>query len=143
MTESNYKKILIPLLNKLALSHGDLSDIPQRIGLCFDSEIFVNIEFLAHFQDERIVLTGKVGPVMDFGSFYDVCALVAKGNFYLAKSNGCTLSVHEETQTIYVQYAIRIVTDELSLHQTVELLLENALVDIVECIKHVRSEGLH
>lgn len=143
MAVSNYKQVLIPFLDKLSLQHSGISEVPERIGLCFDSDIFVNIELLPHSRNEQIVLTGKVGAVAEFGAFYDVCALVAKGNFYLAKSNSCTLSVHEETQIIYVQYVLLAVSGEIRMVEMAALLLENALVNIVECIRHIRSEGLH
>ena len=120
-----------------------LSDLPGRIGICFDSDITVNIELFSRCHGEHVLLTGKVGPVADFGTYFDVCALVAKGNFGLTKANGCTLSVHEESQTVYIQYACRLISGDFRTIEVVAELLEKALLDIIEFIKHIRSEGLN
>lgn len=119
------------------------TDLPDRIGICFDSDITINIELMGHLQNEKIVLTGKIGSVAEFGTFFDVCALAAKSNFYLADANGCTLSVHDASQTVYVQYAFPLLPGDFSVIDVSSQLLEKMLIDVIELIKHVRLEGLH
>ena len=140
---NNYQQVLYSLLGKLSINQSSISDLPDRIGICFDSDIPVNIELLSHFQDEKIILTGKVGSVSEFGTFFDVNALIAKGNFYLAKANGCTLSVHDESQTVYIQYALPLLPGDFTVVEVTTRLLEQVLINIVEFIKHVRLEMLH
>ena len=133
---NNYQQVLISLLRNLSMNVSDMSDLPDRIGICFDSDITVNIELLSRYHGEQVLLTGKVGPVADFGTYFDVCTLVANGNFCLTKANGCTLSVHEETQTVYVQYACPLVSGDFRTIEVVAQFLENALLHIIEFIKH-------
>ena len=138
-----YQQVLMSLLRKLSMNVPSISDLPERIGICFDSDITVNIELLSHYHGGQVLLTGKVGPVADFGTFFDVCTLVAKGNFCLTKANGCALSVHEESQTVYVQYACPLASGDFRMIDAAVQLLEKALLAIIEFIKRVRSEGLH
>ena len=140
---NNYQQVLMSLLRNLSMNVSDMSDLPDRIGICFDSDITVNIELLSRYHGEQVLLTGKVGPVADFGTYFDVCALVANGNFCLSKANGCTLSVQEESQTVYVQYACPLVSGDFRMIEAAVELLEKALLATIEAVKRIRSEGLH
>ena len=60
---NNYQQVLISLLRNLSMNVSDMSDLPDRIGICFDSDITVNIELLSRYHGEQGLLTGKVGPV--------------------------------------------------------------------------------
>ena len=140
---NDYQQVLTSLFRRLSLNAPSISDLPESIGICFDSDITVNIELLSYYHGEKILLTTKVGPVSNFGTFFDVCALVAKGNFRLARANGCTLSVHEESQTVYVQYACPLVSGDFRMIEGAVELLEKALLAIIEAVNRIRSEGLH
>ena len=139
----SYQRILLSLFEKLSINCSNIHELPESIGINIDSDIHLNIELLSLPQNDRIILTGEVGPVTGFGSVFDVNALIATGNFYLAKANGCTLSIHEDSQTVYVQYALPLLHDDFEVIQAIVRMLEKIVKDIIDFIKHVRLEGLH
>lgn len=139
----NYQRILLSLFEKLSINCSDVHAFPESIGINVDTDIRLNIELLRLPQNDKIILTGEVGPVTEFGSLPDVTILVATGNFYLVKANGCTLSIDGESQTVYVQYALPLLHDDFDVIRVTVQLLEKILVDIIDFIKHVRQEGLH
>ena len=102
-------RVVARLLNALSL---DAADLPEKTGIRFEPDITINLELLPRRDREQLALTAKVGPVADFGTLFQVSALVAGGNFYWTKANGCTLSIHESSETVYAQYAFPAVLAE-------------------------------
>ena len=141
MPLDDYQQVVARLLKELCLDAADLS---EKTGIRFEPDITINLELLPRRDREQLALTAKVGPVADFGTLFQVSALVAGGNFYWTKANGCTLSIHESSETVYAQYALPLsllngapgVTDAAMDE------IQSALLNMADFVRHVRQNGL-
>lgn len=141
MPFDDYQQVVARLLNALSL---DVADLPEKTGIRFDPDITINLELLPRRDREQLALTAKVGPIADFGTLFQVSALVAGGNFYWTKANGCTLSIHEGSETVYAQYAfpLSLLNGDPGVTDTAMDELQAALLNMADFVRHVRQNGL-
>ena len=141
MPSDDYQQLITRLLSDLSLN---VVDLPERIGIRFEPDITVNIELLSRQGNEQMVLTAKVGAVADFGTMFHVSALVANGNFYWTKANGCTLSIHEGSETVYVQCAfpLSLLNGASGATDTATDEIRKSLLNLADFVRHIRQNGL-
>lgn len=141
MSADNYQQVVARLLNGLSL---DVAELPEKAGIRFEPDITINIELLSRQGNEQVVLTAKVGAITDFGALFHVSALVANGNFYWTKAHGCTLSIHEGSETVYAQCAfpLSLLKGDSGVTDTAMEEIQDALLNMAEFIRHVRQNGL-
>ncbi|MDE0156647.1 MAG: type III secretion system chaperone [Gammaproteobacteria bacterium] len=140
MVADNYQQAVARLLQGLSL---ELADPPDKTGLHFEPDITVNLERLSAFGVEQVVLTCKVGDLTDLGTYPDVCNLIATGNFYWSRGNGCTLSVHEGSRSVYAQHAfpLALLQGGFGVTDAAVDAFKQALANLVDFVAQARETG--
>ena len=139
MAADNYQQAVARLLQGLSL---ELTDAPDKTGLHFEPDITVNLERLSAFGAEQVVLTCKVGDLTDLGTYADVCSLIATGNFYWSRGNGCTLSVHEGSRSVYAQHVfpLALLQSDFGVTDAAVDAFKQALANLVDFVAQAREK---